>query len=506
MSSDLTFYLEVLKRRLPIMLVIFVLCTGLGISASLTMPPKYRASASLFVEGAQISGNLVTSTVQTEAAKALRAMQLQLLTRDNLIRIANKYSVFAGESGLTPNDVVDEMRRMTNFSISYGNNANPTIMYVTFESGKPKIAADIVNEFVTQLLQADAERRIDDSGQTLEFFEQRVERLTEQLARQSAEILEFKEANKDALPDTLDYRLNRQSTLQDRLNILARDRMTQIEQRNRLEALGTAAGPQNVPMTPQQQEIAQLQSELRRKLAIYAPDSATIKFLRRRIELLESGGPIQGDASAPANSVNSILEVQLASIDARIQSIDDETAAVEKELAELTETIERTPGVAIALEKLDREYVNTQSMYNQAVAARSTAEQGVDVEVSAKGERVVLVEKASVPASPTSPNRKLIAGGGVLAGSGLAALFFVLAELINRSIRRPVDLTRGLGIQPLATIPFLEEESTRRRRRILKIIFMISVLIAVPMGLWAVHNYVMPLDLVVEKVLDKAGL
>ena len=504
MNSDFSFYLEVLKRRLPIMMVIVVLCSGLGVSAAMTMPPKYRAVASLIVEGAQIPTNLVTSTVQTQASKALQALQLQLLSRDNMIRIANKYGVFAKQQGLTPSDVVQEMRDRTRFSISYGNASTPTVMYISFENGEPQIAADVVNELVTMVLQADAERRIEDSGQTLEFFEQRVERLTEELARQSADILAFKEANKDALPETLSYRLDRQTTLKERLNFLARDRTSLIEQRNQLEALGSA-GAQPAPMTPLQQEIARLETELRNKLAIYAPDSATIKFLEKRIEILRSTEPTPGSTGAPAR-VATMLEVQLASIDSRVKSIEEDIRATEIELEEVRATLERTPSVSIALEKLDREYVNTQQMYNQAVAARSTAEQGVDVEVSAQGERVELVEKASVPEEPNSPNRKLIAGGGVLAGSGLAALFFVLAELINRSVRRPVDLTRGLGIQPLATIPFLEEESARRRRRILKIIFLIAVMIAVPVGLWAVHTYVMPLDLVVEKVLDKAGL
>ena len=41
--------------------------------------------------------------------------------------------------------------------------------------------------------------------------------------------------------------------------------------------------------------------------------------------------------------------------------------------------------------------------------------------------------------------------GGVGAGLG----FILLLEMLNRSIRRPVDLTGQLGIQPFATIPYI---------------------------------------------------
>jgi polysaccharide chain length determinant protein (PEP-CTERM system associated) len=505
MNSDLSFYFELLKKRLPVMMVIFVLCAALGVGLALTMPPKYRAEATLLVEGAEIPDVLVVSTVQTEASKELQALQLRLMTRSNLIDIANKFGVFAGQTGLTPNDIVENMRDMTSFRIDYGGREFTTFMTVSFESGDPQIAANVVNELVTLVLRADAERRTGESGETLEFFQQRVDRLTQELAQQSAKIVAFKEANKDALPETLDYRLNRQTTLQERLNLMARDRTTLIEQRNRLEAVGSAAGAQQVPMTPQQQEIARLETELRNKLAIYAPDSATIRFLRKRIDLLKTSEPIEGE-SPDGNSINTMLELQLAEIDSRLKSLEEERRVAEAELAALGETIERTPSVAIALGKLDREYTNTQTMYNEAVAARSTAEQGVDVEVAAKGERVALIEQATVPNNPSSPNRKMIAGGGVVVGSGLAALFFTLTELLNRSIRRPVDLTRGLGVQPLATIPFLEQEGTRRRRRLLQIVFIVAALVAIPVGLWAVHTYVMPLELLADLVLERLGL
>ena len=179
---------------------------------------------------------------------------------------------------------------------------------------------------------------------------------------------------------------------------------------------------------------------------------------------------------------------------------------MQAELAALESAIERTPKVANRLDAFEREYENTQSRYAEAVRGRARAEQGVDVEVAAKGERVVLIEQAAVPSFPTAPNRKLIAGGGVFVGSALAAIFFIITELVNSAIRRPVDLTRALNIQPLATIPYLEEESVRRRRRVLKILFVLYVLISIPLGLWAMHTYYVPLDLLLEKVMERVGL
>lgn len=503
MNSEIRYYLELVKRRLPIMMVIFVLCAGLGVGLALTMPPKYQASASLLVEGAQLPETLFTSTVQSEAARELQEIELRLMTRANLIDIATKFGVFAGEEDMSPDDVVTAMRERTEFDVTGGRD-RATILRISFDSGDPKVAADVVNEFVTYVLRADVERRTGESGQTLEFFEQRVENLTRRLADQSAEIVAYKEANNDALPEGLNFRLDRQSQLQERLNLNARDRTSLVEQRNRIVEAGSRAGASEIQMTPQQQEINRLETELRSKLAIYAPDSPTIKFLRKRIELLEAD-ELPGE-EAQTGGIQSMLDLQLAGVDSEIRSLDQDTKNIETELEILRAAIERTPQVAIRLDELEREYENTQTQYNEAVRARSTAEQGVDVETSAKGERVALIEQAAVPQAPTSPNRKIIAGGGVLAGSALAGVFFILTELVNNAIRRPVDLTRGLGVQPLATIPFLEEASVRRRRRTLKILFILFVLVTIPFGLWSIHTYYLPLDLLFEMVLERVGL
>ncbi len=504
MNSEIKFYWELVKRRLPVMIVVLVLCTGVGVGLALTMPPRYLASASLVVEGAALPDSLFTSTVQSEAAKELQAIELRLMTRANLIDIATKHKVFENASEMSPDTVVKAMRSGTSFRLTPGGRDRATVLAISFESGSPNTAADVVNEYVTYVLRADSDRRRDDSGQTLEFFQNRVEALSRRLSEQSAEIVSYKEANNDALPEGLQFRLDRQSQLQERMNLNARDRTSLVEQRNRIMAAASQGVTLSGPLSPQQMEINRLEIELRSKLAIHEPDSPTITFLQRRIDLLKESD-LPGEV-AEADSVQSMLDLQLAGVDAEIRSLDQDTASIEAELEVLRVALERTPQVAIRLDELEREYENTQMQYNEAVRARSTAEQGVDVETSAKGERVVLIEQAAVPRSPSSPNRRLIAGGGVFVGTALASLFFVITELLNGAIRRPADLTRGLGVQPLATIPYLEEPSVRRRRRAFKVLFILFVMVSIPAALWSIHTYYLPLDLLFEQILERVGL
>ena len=82
----------------------------------------------------------------------------------------------------------------------------------------------------------------------------------------------------------------------------------------------------------------------------------------------------------------------------------------------------------------------------------------------------------------------------------------MLLELLNRSVRRPLELVNGLGITPLATIPFIETAFRRRMRRTAQFATLAVVVIGVPAILWAIDTYYLPLDLLSERILGRIGL
>ena len=505
MNSDIKFYFSLFMQRLPVMMVMFVLCAGIGVGLAMTMPPQYRADAKLLVESAQISEDSRDSRNQPVAAERLQVIEERLMTRSNLIDIANRFGVFEDAREMNPDTVVTLMRALTEIWISSGRD-RATLMTISFTSERPDVAANVVNQFVTLVLEEDVDTRLVKAEERLKFYEQQVENLDEELVKRSAEIVAFKEANKDALPDGLAFRLDRQSQLQERVNLAARDRTALIEQKNRLIAVAErSAGPAN-QLSPEQRQLVQAKDELAAALVRYSDEHPTVVFLQKKVEKLEAMIAPDADDVEGSSTGNSVLDLQLTEIDSRIASIDEEVKVAERELERLQVAIERTPENAIRLESFEREYERSQALYTKAAADLNNARVQEQIEVLAKGERITPIEQATVPTEPFSPNRKLIAGGGVFAGTALATVFFVLAELINRTIRRPVDLTRALGVQPLATIPYIESSSVRRRRVALKTILVVVILISVPLALWFVHVQVMPLDLFFDKVLGRLGL
>lgn len=84
---DLRFYWSLLMRRLPVMLALLIVCSAFGAVWAIRAPSTYSTYARLLVEGAQIADG---RDFGTSAAETLQVIEEQLLTRANMIDVANK--------------------------------------------------------------------------------------------------------------------------------------------------------------------------------------------------------------------------------------------------------------------------------------------------------------------------------------------------------------------------------------------------------------------------------
>ena len=513
MDLDFKYYLSVFWRRFPYFLVIAALISALGLTVAALLPPVYRATARMLVETPQIPGDLAQSTVPVNAIEQIEIIQQRLMTRANLLGLAERFDIYADREGMSANDVVDDMRARVIFNTDRPlRNGRPiegaTIISVSFDAPTAGLSADVTNEITTLILQENVQLRTDRATDTLEFFEQEVARLGGELDRIAAQILAFKNENEDALPDSLDFRRNEQTLNQERLLQLEREEASLRDARARMVAIYEQTGrvSTNRQLSPEEQELADLRRDLQRTLAVYSESSPNVRLLRNRIAALEPVVAEQLSQLDPEYAGMSEFDIQLAQFDGRLEFLTEEKARIESRLAELEASIARTPAVEITLAALERDQANLRAQYDAAEARLSQAAVGERIEVLAKGERFSLIEQATPPEDPVMPNRTMIAGGGVAAGLGAGLAFIVLMELLNRSIRRPVEIVDKLGIQPFATIPYIptRQEITRKRGIVASVLAVIAI--AIPAGLFALHTYYLPLDLMLRNLASRFGL
>jgi polysaccharide chain length determinant protein (PEP-CTERM system associated) len=504
---DLKFYLAVFLRRLPYFLVIAALVAAVGVTLAAILPPAYRSQASMLVEPQQIPGDLAQATVVVDPFEQAQIIEQRIMTRANLVELAERIGLYADQPEMSANAMAGDIRGRIEF-IGFVPDVTQqrglpgaTIIGVAFTAPSPELAFKGANELVNLVLQENVRLRTDRAGGTAEFFQAEVERLAAEIERQAERIAAMKTANVDALPDSLSARRAQQEREQERLLALEREEAALRNQRDTVvwifERTGRAS---TVALSPEEQELESLRSQLIQQRAIYAPSSPQVRLLESRIAALDglveeqrASRAVPGADGAPAAPASE-LDVELAPIDARLDFIGQEKALIEATLAELDASIQATPANEMALGGLERELANLSAQYETAVARLGQATVGERIEVLSKGERFTLIEPPTEPNSPSEPNRTLIAGAGVVGGVGLGLGFVVLLELLNRSIRRPVEIANRLGAEPFATIPYIRTQGERRWKRSAIAGALALVLIGIPLGLFAVHAFYKPLD------------
>ena len=337
-------------------------------------------------------------------------------------------------------------------------------------------------------------------------------RLNQLLAAKSAAISSFKTGNIEALPDSLNFRLSQQAVLQERLAQFDRDLMSLKNQRelllNLFNTTGQVAEARLEALTPEQIQLETLRNQLNDALAVLSPENPSVKLLKARIAQVESVVRAQPKplAEAREKTGNAMLDLQLAEIDSRITDLAGQKSLVQEEFAKLTTSIEKTPANTVKLDELTLDYENIQLQYNGAVDRLAKASTGERIEFMARGQRIAVIEPPGVPNEPAKPKRLLIAGGGSLFGFMAGIGLIVLLEVLNRSIRRPEDLIRTLGISPIATLPYIQTRTEVVLRRGRKLLVALMILVGITVLLYAVHTYYQPLDLIAERVMNKLGL
>jgi uncharacterized protein involved in exopolysaccharide biosynthesis len=507
-SSDLRFYFSIFLERLPYFLGVAIAVAACGVAVAYWLPPVYRATAKILVESPQIPTDLARSTVPENAVAQLQVIQQELLTRDALLSLANRFEIYADRSGAREADIVNDMRsriRIDPLLLDAGGGGSGAIAFsVSFDAGNAVLAADVTNTLVSAILDRDAATRAARAADTLAFFQREVDRLGGALKGIEADILAFKNSNLNALPDSLEFRRSQQSNQQERLLLLEREESSLKNRRSTLVQLFRNTGRvlDGGAQTPKGKLLEDLNSALASQSTIFAEDSPTIQALRARIsavagdlEATKPNGQAAGIKLPPSE-----LDIQLADIDDRLTAITLEKASISRAAAATDASIQATPKNETTLNGLGRGYQNTQSQYNAAVSRLAEASTGNQIELRLKAQRLSLIEAATPPLTLFSPKRPLIAGVGAFVGIGLGLAIVFLIELLNRKVRRPVELERALGIEPLATIPYIHVKGMNWKKRALTLAALVLVAASVPI----LHNVAMPGNVPLDELLRSA--
>jgi polysaccharide biosynthesis transport protein len=514
---ELTFldYLSIMRSRAPYMIGIFVTVLLISVVVAFTIPPIYRATGTIMVESQQIPDNIVPSAIRNQLDEQINIIKQRVMTRNNLLLIANKYSLFKENiAPLTTSELIDKMRDRIVVETDSSNDAMHTnrqgqqviAFTLSFEDRHPEVALQVANNLIAIFLDWNVKLRTEGATETTAFLTEESDKLKVEVDRLEKLIAEYKQQNRNALPEQLTLRMTMLARAENDLREVERDYRSTKEELRSLE-VELSAAKQGMSDNNPSQSLPALKAELARLSAVYKESHPDIRSLKRKIEAMEktTDTPASGIASTDVSSLAVYrIQAKIASDNARLISLGQQREMLQGKITENESAMIQTPKVEQGLDVLIRDRDSAQKKYEELLNKKMNAQIAENLESENKSERFSLLEPPLLPEKPFKPDRvKILALGFFLAivTSGVAMM---ILESIHKRIRGSEALTHVLGYRPLVVIPYLPipEEGIRRKRMLrLAITAAIVALIAAAVAL---HFLYMPLNILFMKIL--AGL
>jgi uncharacterized protein involved in exopolysaccharide biosynthesis len=370
---------------------------------------------------------------------------------------------------------------------------------LTYRHRSRDIAAAVANRLANDFVEEHIKERAEMSGDTSEFIQAELQRLSARIAELEQKISTVKSLNVGRLPEDLPSNQNQYERLSQNLRETQRElAIAQSDEafyRQQVLVGGAEFLKWQSDETPErrlEQMRLALNEAQSRGLTEKHPD--IIKF-RQEIEQLESTIKDSRSEDKPLSMAqeNAKAEQQRAAL--RAESARSELDRLGGQLKDVENRLAETPKVAEQLAAYEREYQHLFDSYQQYSSKQLEAGVAADMERRQKGEKFRVLEAAIPTPEPASPNRPVIfvIGGvlGLLAGAGLG----LLAEITDLSFHDARSLQSRLGIPVLAAVPPVVLESDRllaRARRVRQALGAAAVtsfvLVASLAGNWIVNG------------------
>ena len=501
---------------------------GLVISvvAAFLWPDTFVSAAAIRVTPPQISEKLVVSNINVDMSQRISSMAQNILSRATLTNIIQTYGLYPKEIKRLPiEDLIEEMRNkyikiggVTGLSGNavVGEKRNYGSFQVSFAYDNRYIAQRVCQDLVGRFLSENTRESLTQGQAATDFLKEELETARKKLDSIENNWAQFRIANAGRLPDDRTSNLSTLQSMETRMSNLnaginrvnqeklmletqlriARDQLTAAKSPIESPAAIAAMEKRNDKLIEKEREVQLLENNLLQAKEHWTenhPDVRRFEGLlaiarRQRDQIqkddeiakareLVSGPKPESRKIAPMSKEAKALEGQAAQIEALLKSKDQELDEYVKETSRINGTakqfqsrLDATPLSDQKYQELTRDYDQAKSSYKELSEKKAISERATIVTGRKQGETLEMLDPASLPLSPSEPNRALIVGAGTAAGLLLGLFLAGARELKDTALKNLKDVRTYTQLTILGCIPLLENDLVVRRRRRLTLV------------------------------------
>jgi polysaccharide chain length determinant protein (PEP-CTERM system associated) len=505
---DVEDYIDILRRHKGWVFGPFLLTLVASVVGVYFYPDSYESVALVKIVPQQVPQNMVPASITQDMTDSINSMSTSVLSRNVLTNIINNFDLYKAERKRLPmEDVVDNVMRKNlhvdpYLASSNGRSVPAFTVQFTYENRfqANKVVAEIVSRFISESV---SNRSTATAGAT-EFLKDQREQAKKELDALENKVSQFRVQNNGRLPDQMDTNARQLTTLQTNYQFLTSsksradlDKLTmetnlRVERGRKTELTReapqiAAAGP--APKSDRALEAERTVRNLEDALSLLLqtkteahPDVTNVKgqleiAKKRRDDVLKEEAENKAPAAVPV--ANRQLQMQVLDVDGNIQRFESAVRAKELEIADLTSQIKQVESSINRLQgqissaplgeqqysDLIRERELAKARYVDLDGRLNTAQLSQDLESHGQGQKLELLDAASLPQNPSEPKRPMVVGMGAGIGLLLGLVIAGAREMKDTSLKNLKDVRAYTQLAILGSVPLLENDFVVRRRK-----------------------------------------
>ena len=336
------------------------------------------------------------------------------------------------------------------------------LIAVTYESGNPKWAAEIVNKIVARHLERRA--KLSQQSEARRFYEEQRDVLTQKAQAAEAELDAFnRKQGMDSLsPEQRKAVRNRLEELQ---STLANSETELAEGTAKVQFLTSEIKnyPKNIPT---ESKIAQNQQfikpkildlELQRSelLSKYAPTSVKIRDIDRQIaearRLMETDRETLAETTSAVNPAYQNLEVDLAQTKAQMAAVGARVEALRSQIGTYKQTVAHLDEISSEQERLEQAVASAKGAFQTYSKKEEEARFSTALDESTFVD-IAIAEPAQVPTAPLKSKQAVMLGLGAAMSLAVGVGLAFLRDRLDPAVKSAAEAQSATGLPILAEV------------------------------------------------------
>jgi polysaccharide chain length determinant protein (PEP-CTERM system associated) len=507
-ALDVEDYIDVLRRHKGWVFGPFLLTLVASVVGVYFYPDSYESVGVVKIVPQQVPQNMVQASITQDMTDSINSMSTTVLSRNVLTTIINNFDLYKNERKRLPmEDVVDNLMRKSLRVDPYLASANGRYVpafTVQFTYQNRFLANKVTQEVMSRFITASVSDRSNATSETTGFLQDERDRAKKDLDALEEKVSQFRAENNGRLPDQMDMNSRTLQGLQTNYQFLtsskSRADMEKLTnetnlrvEKSRKDAMekeapvnaATAAAAKSDRVLDIDREIRTLEDGLSVALQRYTEAHPDVQNLKGRLEvardrrqkIIKEEAENKQPVAAPV--ANRQLQMQVLEVEGNIQRLESAGRAKELEIAELESEIKQ---VQTSINKVQaqistaplgeqrygdllRERDLASARYKDLDGRLNSAQLSQNLESRGQGQKLELLDAASLPQNPSEPKRPMVIGMGAGLGLLLGLVIAGAREMKDTSLKNLKDVRAYTQMAILGSVPLLENDFVVRRRK-----------------------------------------